>query len=205
MPFGDHWEWRGFGPVGVDFRTWFKTLPFLYPPSHNALQDAYLWTPSCVHNVKLRYDALKFKRFLERRGAYERWREDENDFLSFPLSPGCLRELEGLLHSRLPESPAQPVDRATLLALIARSDPPIRVITVRKRRQLTRWTPAGLDAELVLEWTRILEPETIETVALEHEDLGVLQAAHARLTPHLTAMRPMNYLQAISRWIEQAR
>ncbi len=200
MPYGTHWEWRGFGRTGEDFRAWFKTLLFLYPPSDTPLRDEYLWTPDCVHNVKLRYDALKFKRFLERRGAFERWQEDESDFLPFPLGPKPLQELAGLLGVTLPRTPMQPVDRATLLALIAQAEPPVRVVTVLKRRRLARWTPAGLDATVILEWTRIEQPEAIETVALEHEDLAVVQAARAQLAPHLTEMQPMNYLQAIAGW-----
>jgi hypothetical protein len=197
MPYGEHWEWRGFGQTDADFRAWFKTLPFLYPPSEKPLRDEYLWTPGCVHNVKLRYDALKFKRFIARQGAFERWREDETEFLPFPLDAEQVRELEGLLGIKLPEIPKGSVDRATLLALIARAVPPVHLIPVIKRRHLARWTPAGLEATIILEWTRIQQPRSIETVALEHEELPILQAAHARLAPHLAQMRPMNYLQVI--------
>ncbi len=203
MPYGKHWEWRGFGQTDETFRAWFKTLPFLYPPADAPLRDDYLWTPGCVHNVKLRYDALKFKRFLERREAFERWLEDESEFLPFPLDASQLHELQDLLNIRLPEIPQQPVGRATLLTLIARAAPPVHVVTVIKRRRLARWTPAGLDATVVLEWTRIEQPITIETVAIEHDDLGIVQAAHARLTPHLAGLEPMNYLQAIGRWLHQ--
>ena len=201
MPYGKHWEWRGFGQTEATFRSWFKTLPFLYPPSSTPLRDDYLWTPACVHNVKLRHDALKFKRFLERRGAFERWLEDESELLPFPLDAAHLHELEALLDVRLPEIPQQPVDRATLLALIARAEPPVRVVTVIKRRRLARWTPAGLNANVVLEWTRIAQPLATETVAIEHDDLGIVQAAHARLASHLAGLEAMNYLQAIGRWV----
>jgi len=204
MPFGTHWEWRGFGQTEEEFRAWFKTLPFFYPPSETPLRDEYLWTLRCRHNVKLRYDALKFKRFLEQRGAFERWQEDESEFLSFPLTPAQVRELERLLDTHLPDFPLQPVDRAQLLALIADADPPVHRVTVIKRRRLARWTPADLDATLILEWTRIEQPRAIETVAFEHKDLAVVQAAHARLASHLAGLQPMNYLQAIGRWIGAA-
>lgn len=203
MSYGEHWEWRGFGQTEADFRAWFKTLPFFYPPAEKPLRDEYLWTPGCVHNVKLRLDALKFKRLIEQRGDYERWLEDTREFLSFPLDAEHLRTLARLLAVRLPEIPSQPVDRALLLDLIARADPPVRVVPVIKRRRLARWTPTGLNAIVILEWTHILQPEAIETLALEHEDLEVLQAAHAQLSPHLTHIQPMNYLQAIGRWLGQ--
>jgi len=201
MPYGEHWEWRGFGQTEADFRAWFKTLPFFYPPSEKPLRDEYLWTPGCVHNVKLRYDALKFKRFIERRGKFERWREDESEFLPFPLDAEQVRALEGLLGVALPEIPKGSVDRATLLALLARAIPPVHIIPVIKRRRLARWTPPGQDVSMVLEWTRIQQPEVIETVALEHESLATVQAAHAQLAPRLPRIQPMNYLDAIGRWL----
>ncbi len=201
MPFGTHWEWRGFGQTDEQFRAWFKTLPFLYPPSNAPLRDEYLWTPGCVHNVKLRYDALKFKRFCERRGEFECWREDASEFLPFPLDREHLRELGRLLDARLPEIPPGPVERATLLAIIARADPPVQRITVIKRRRLAQWRLAGDETSVVLEWTRIEQPEAIETVAIEHDDLALTWAAHARLAPHLARLQPLNYLQAIGRWL----
>jgi len=201
MSYGEHWEWRGFGQTEADFRVWFKTLPFFSPPAGKPLRDEYLWTPGCVHNVKLRYDALKFKRLIEQQGDYERWLEDAREFLSFPLDAEHLRTLARLLAVRLPEIPSQPVDRAFLLALTAGAAPPVRIVPVIKRRRLARWTPTGLGATVILEWTRIQQPVTIETVALEHEDLELLQAAHAQLSPHLTRIQPMNYLQAIGRWL----
>ncbi len=201
MPFGEHWEWRGFGQTNGAFRTWFNALPLLYPPSEKPLQDDYLWTPGCIHNVKLRYDALKFKRFIARRDHFERWREDEGDFLLFPLDARHLRELEKLLATRLSAIPSGPVDRQTFLAILDRARPPVQRITVIKRRRLALWAPQGSESPpVVLEWTQILSPEAIETVALEHEDIDVLQLAHTRLTQHLTQMAAMNYLQAIARW-----
>ena len=203
MSYGEHWEWRGFGQTEADFRAWFKTLPFFYPPAEKPLRDDYLWTPGCVHNVKLRYDALKFKRLLEQRGKYERWLEDEREFLPFPLDAEHLQTLARLLAVRLPQIPSRPVDRSLFLDLIARADPPVYVVPVIKRRRLARWTPTGLSATIILEWTHIQQPERIETVALEHEDLEVLQAAHAQLSARLLRIQPMNYLQAISQWLGQ--
>ena len=204
MPFGDHWEWRGFGQALSEFQHWFRDLPPLYSPRQQLpTEDIYLWTPASVHNVKLRGDALKFKRFLAREGPYERWLEDERDWLPFPLSPHHLRTLARLLGIHLPQAPDRAIDRDVLLQLLARAHPPVHQVTVLKRRRLARW-PHSTSEEVIVEWTHILRPVAVETVALEHPSLPVLRNAHIRLEPLLGAgLEAMNYLQAIGRWLEQ--
>ncbi len=200
MAFGDHWEWRGFGRTSPSFQSWFQELPSLTLPNEHALRDEYLWTPGCVHNVKLRYDALKFKRFLAREESFERWLEAESDFLPFPLSSKHLHVLESLLNTRLPSVPNQPIDRDIFLQLIAQAHPPIYLIPVLKQRQLHRWMLPNGEA-LIVEWTHILRPRRVETVALESENLVALRQAFATLKPMLTALRPMNYVQALGEWL----
>ncbi len=202
MPFGEHWEWRGFGRTSPAFRAWFQTLPPYYPPSEAPLRDEYLWTPSCAHNVKLRYDALKFKRFIARQGAFERWLEAPDEFLPFPLHPDHLRQVEALLNVRLPAIPARPIDRDAFLELIARAQPPVHRVTVIKQRRLSRWRAVSGE-EIIVEWTHILQPRAEETVAMEHESLAALQQAHARIAPRLAGLLAMNYLQAIGRWLSE--
>ena len=200
MAFGDHWEWRGFGRVSASFRAWFLQLPPLALSTENRLHDEYLWTPGCIHNVKLRYDALKFKRFLAREGQFERWLEAEKDFLPFPLSPTHLQQLESLLNVSLPPAPTHSIDRDAFLRLIAQAHPRIYLISVVKQRRLHRWLLQSGE-ELIVEWTHILQPEPVETVALECQDLPSLRHAFTLLRPKLKAMRPMNYVAALSEWV----
>ena len=203
MPFGDHWEWRGFGTTPVAFRTWFQTLPLLYPPSPQPLRDDYLWTEGCRHNVKLRDRFLKFKRFLERRGDFERWLEREDEYLPFPLQPDHLQTLARLLHIRLPTIPQAPISRDQLLSLLAQAQPPVQILTVLKQRRLARWSHG--DTTIIIEWTRIRQPQAIETVALEHPDWIMLQQAHQALLPHLQSLQPLNYLQALRCWAQDCQ
>ena len=200
MPFGDHWEWRGFGQTTATFRAWFHTLPSYLPTTDNELHDTYLWTPTCRHNVKLRYNALKFKRFLAREGMFERWLEAPDEVLPFPMAPEHLRQVEILLDVRLPELPTHPVDRDAFLALLARAHPPVHQVLVMKQRRLSRWRlPSG--DEVLVEWTRLRQPRVQETVSLEHERLAVLARAYEGLASRLSGLQPMNYLQAIAHWL----
>ena len=199
MPLGEHWEWRGFGHAPPQFRAWFQSLPPLYPPDETLLRDAYLWTPGCVHNVKLRGDALKLKRFIARQGAFERWLEAPDDVLPFPLLPEHVRQVQALLNARFPAIPQEPVSRQAFLALVARAQPPVRVIVTLKQRRLSRWRPPSGE-EVIVEWTRLHQPERVETVALEHDSLQALMRAWEELSPRLAGLRPMNYLAYIARW-----
>jgi hypothetical protein len=203
MPFGKHWEWRGFGQTSPRFTAWFRSLPPLYDDAdaRGLTRDDYLWTPGCRHNVKLRDDALKFKRFLARRGPFEQWLEDAGEFLPFPIAPTHVGTLATLLDVQLPETPTAPLDREALLRLLHRAQPPVQRVTVLKQRRLRRWRFAeGVD--LVVEWTHIHVPQDVETVALECESLEELTRAYARLRPWLHEMRAMNYLQAIALWLK---
>ncbi|HEY79580.1 MAG TPA: hypothetical protein G4O05_00685 [Caldilineae bacterium] len=199
MPFGEHWEWRGFGHASPQFRAWFQSLPPLYPPNKALLRDAYLWTPGCMHNVKLRSDALKLKRFIARQGAFERWLEDPRDLLPFPLHPEHVRQVQALLNAHFPSIPQEPASREAFLALVARARPPVRVIVALKQRRLSRWRlPSG--EEVIVEWTQLHQPERVETVAMEHDNLQTLIRAWEGLSSHLAGLRPMNYLTFIARW-----
>ena len=201
MPLGEHWEWRGFGRTSSEFRAWFQTLPPYYPPDDALLRDEYLWTPHSAHNIKLRYDALKIKRFLDREGDFERWLEDPRDILPFPLNPERLRQIQALLEVQFPHIPGEPAPREAFLALVAQAQPPVHRVMVLKQRRLNRWRlPSG--EEIVVEWTHIRRPQAVETAALEHEDLSVLTAAWKQLVPRLRGLRAMNYLQAIAGWME---
>lgn len=202
MPFGDHWEWRGFGRTSPEFRAWFQTLPPYGSRDDTPLHDEYLWTPGCVHNVKLRYNALKLKRFLARAGEFERWLEDEKAFLPFPLDARHLDQVATLLNVRLPAIPSGPVDRDAFLALMARAQPPVHRVTVVKQRALSLWRlPDGED--VVVEWTRIHRPRRVITVGMEHADRATLARAYEQLSPRLAGLQAMNYLQAIALWVQE--
>jgi len=214
MAYGRHWEWRGFGRLADGTRQRLLQLPSPFS-SVDIVTDDYLWVPGRAINLKLRdrgHGALKLKR-LERRDAetgLELWLERPDEEYPFPLQPNILRMLGRELAIAVP-STATPLDRGPLLALLAKATPPIRLISVKKRRDTRVF--ADPQGDVLIDIADITEPERVVSVGIEdaHEltseapserfaraRLAVSHAvAHFALTTNLHAM---NYLQALERW-----
>ncbi|MCP4211332.1 MAG: hypothetical protein GY764_07610 [Halieaceae bacterium] len=223
MALGKHWEWRSFGEFDGSVKAFIQSLDLVYR-SEQPLIDTYLWTPGCSTNIKLRHDTLKFKRFIETRTPFECWLEDEADVYPFPLGLDTVVAIESALGIKLKDRPQVPTQRSQLIASLQSATPPVCEITVEKKRALHHWH-LGVTSPVIVEMTAILAPERISTVALEHPQLAVLQAAfdispfkvhslnahslnahslnaHSLNAHSLNAhsLRPQNYLQALSRW-----
>ncbi len=203
MAFGKHWEWRSFGEIDGSLKAFIQSLDLVYR-SERPLIDTYLLTPGCSTNIKLRRDTLKLKRFIEARSPFECWLEDEADVYRFPLGLDTLVAIESALGIKLKNRPQVSTQRALLMASLQNATLPVCEITVEKKRTLYHWH-LGATSPVIVELTAIHTPERISTVALEHPQLTVLQAAFD-ISPFKAnplkahSLRPQNYLQALSRW-----
>ena len=198
MAFGQHWEWRGFGRISADLRARLETLDPLFA-SDRALIDAYLWSPNCAVNVKLRLGDLKFKRLIAVEDDLECWLEDEGEIYPFPLDADVVTKLERALAVTLPENQKTPVGRNELAALLQNAHPPAQIFLVEKQRRLRTLPLAGAEPAIV-ELTEIVRPERITTVAVEHIEKGGVRQALAALNLPGGELRQQNYLQALSVW-----
>jgi hypothetical protein len=198
MAFGQHWEWRGFGRIRADLRARIEAFDPLFA-SDRSLIDAYLWSPNCAVNVKLRLGDLKFKRLLEMDGDLECWLEDEREIHPFPLAADVVEKLGRALAVTLPEKQKTPVERNELAALLQNAQPPAQIFLVEKQRRLFSLPLEGADPAIV-ELTEIVRPERITTVAVEHVENAVVRRALAVLGLPDRGLRPQNYLQTLSVW-----
>lgn len=204
MAFGVHWEWRGFGPLAPEAAARVESLPRKFPSAQRVV-DEYLWVPGARANVKLRAADLKFKRLLERRGAFELWEEDERENHAFPLGPEPLEKLCAELGAARPPPPALG-DPRELLAWLERAAPAVRRVRVAKTRTQHDWSPPDLRAAsepVTVELARIEAPEGIASVAFEHPRLELVEEA-VRAMRFEGALRPLSYLDAVGLWARGA-
>lgn len=207
MAVGKHWEWRGFGQLDTPVAQRIRRLPSLLDAEWQ-VTDHYLWAPACTVNVKLRGNDLKLKRFLAAAEGLEQWLEDETELFPFPLAPALVPELAHMLGVTLPHLPQTPLDQSRLLALLLSASPPVRLITVAKRRWLYRLDAAGdvrFEPGVLVELTEISFPERVTTVALEHPQAPPVHSARQALGLVAANLRTCNYLQALQLWAEGQR
>ena len=198
MAFGQHWEWRGFGRIRADLRARIEALDPLFA-SGRTLIDAYLWSPNCAVNVKLRLGDLKFKRLIAVEDDLECWLEDESEIYPFPLDADVVAKLGRALAITLPENQKTPVGRSELTALLQNAHPPAQIMLVEKQRRLRTLSLAGTE-QAIVELTEIVRPERITTVAVEHAEIEVVRRALAALNLPDGGLSPSNYLQALFIW-----
>ncbi len=198
MAFGQHWEWRGFGRVSDELRARIEALDLRFASEAPTI-DTYLWTPHGSGNVKLRHGDLKFKRLLEVDGDLQHWLEDENDIYPFPLDADVVGEMERALAVTLPEKPQDPVESNELVGLLKQALPPVRILVVEKYRRFFS-LPISLGDPVIVEFTDLIRPERISSIACEHAEIEDVRQALAQLGLLDSALRPMHYLQALSIW-----
>ncbi len=205
MAFGQHWEWRGFGPVDGKTLRLLKILPMKFPDAQ-VITDEYLWSPRCRTNVKLRLGDLKLKRLVRVERDLELWLEDPDENYAFPIEHAPLLALFDALGVESAPVPGHPLEREELLALLERHATEVRVVSVDKSRQQHEFTaPEAGAAEsgsgVTVELAEIYAPERILSVGLEHERLEAV--AFARDVFDLTSqMRRLNYFEALKIWAE---
>ena len=204
MAFGRHWEWRGFGQLGEGLRALIEAQPTAHANAQT-LTDTYLWSPHSDVNVKLRMGDLKLKRLIERRDGLEEWLEDEEENYAFPLDEAQLRALEKALTIGRLDAGAQPVDRAMLLRSLKLAAPEVCVVDVEKKRQQYQIDgAAGVSEPVIVEIAEIVSPEPVTTVGVEHADAGAV-AQVCEQFDLASALRPLNYLQAVASWARGRR
>ncbi len=201
MAYGEHWEWRAFGPLSPDLLERILALPAI-PPDPWQVTDRYLYTPGCTVNVKLRAEELKLKRCLGDDGELERWLEDPGEVFPCPLAPAALRQTAEALGVALARWPERPVDQAALLALLRQAQPAVQTVEVRKTRHLRALALPDAGSEVLVELAQISAPQAILSVALEHPQSEPVRRARARLGLHRTSLVPMSYLHALAWWAQ---
>ena len=205
MAFGQHWEWRGFGPADEKLLRVLEALPMKFPDAQ-VITDEYLWSPRCRTNVKLRLGDLKLKRLVRVERELELWLEDPDENYAFPIEQEPLLALFEALGVESAPVPGHPLEREELLALLERHATDVRVVSVDKSRRQHEFTaPVAGAAEsgsaVTVELAEIYAPERILSVGLEHERLEAV--AHARDVLALeTQMRRLNYFEALKIWAE---
>ncbi len=201
MAFGQHWEWRGFGDIPTALRRRVAQLPLWYQSPIPSV-DVYLWCPQTRVNVKLRGEALKFKRFITREGPFECWLEDEAELIPFPLGQEAMAMLAQALSCSLPAPDHLLTRPDMLLQYLHRVAPNIRAITVRKERILHHY-PTPATPPVIVELTEILSPQTISSLAIEHPRLDLVQAVRAELMQGMPELSAYSYLEAVGRWAHE--
>jgi len=153
-------------------------------------------------NVKLRGEALKFKRFIAREGPFECCLEDESELIPFPLGQEALDMLAQALSQPLPAPDHLLTRPDMLLQYLRQAVPNLRVITVRKERILHHYrTPKA--PPVIVELTEILSPQTISSLAIEHPLLELVQSVHAELMQDMPTLSAFSYLEAVRRWAHE--
>ncbi len=215
MPYGDHWEWRGFGTITSGFAKRFFLLPAFYEKQF--IIDEYLWIPGMGVNVKFRKGAesgLKFKRLKKTDGDFEVWLEDEDELFEFPLNSEAWNALSDMLANvdiSLPPHPTPTPDRETTSEIL--QDLGCKIITVEKERETRKLEKS--EGAILLEWATVKKPQHCTSVGLEtwaenpEADLTDERALHlledtlSTLKIDEEPLRPMNYLDAIKTWAEE--
>ena len=167
----------------------------------NPLVDTYLWTRDVPANVKLRFGDLKFKRLLDTDGDFQYWLEDEREIHPFPLDADVVHALEQALAITLPEIQRLPVGRNELGELLKTAVPPVQLQFVEKVRRFFS-LPTVVGDPVIVELSDLVRPEPIHSVAVEHADIGAVRQALVQLGLTDSALRPLDYLQALSIWAD---
>ena len=162
------WEWRTFGQ---DFGAAEARFATLDAETVQNSEEIYLVSTSSDANVKIRDDMVDIK-LLEHVDAngLEQWRPTLKE--PFPLADSALAQVRAALG--LPAAPPRAEGRslAGLLAALAPSGGPVRVVTVRKSR--ARFRVHGCVAELA---DVIADGTKVRTVAIEDADPARVVAA----------------------------
>jgi hypothetical protein len=214
MAFGVHWEWRGFGSISEAFFDRYGVLPYEFGPLK--VEDIYIWTPDLEVNLKIREGeegGLKFKRPFGRDGHFERWVERAEDLYPLPLARQGWEVLAAELAAAglvLGPYPEEAPGHDQLLFLLERAG--CRSVLVVKERGGRWWQ--GPNGRVLVEWSMIEKPQTLLSLSLESEDLSAearamtdeeakadLQAAIDALHFDRESLVPMNYMDALTTWI----
>jgi len=216
MALGTHWEWRGFGAVTPRFAQCFNQLS-IHTEFH-VVEDDYLWIPGLDVNAKFREgveDGLKFKRKQQKEDSFEVWSEDPDELFEFPIqAPGWSMLREDLREAglTLPGYPGSPQSRGETTEFLL--DVGCKIVRVDKQRITARWEQGHDD--ILIEWAVITEPQRCISIGLENwaedetEDLTTeraldsLRLARRKLDLEQEPLEPMNYLDAIKRWLDGA-
>src|SRR5262249_50351007 len=176
------WEWRTFGQ---DFGAAEPRLATLAAEAVQNSEEVYLVSTSSDANGKIRDDLVDIKR-LERVDAdgLEQWRPVLKE--PFPLGDSALAQVCAALG--LPTAPPGTEGRslAGLLAALAPSGGPVRVVTVRKTRR--RFHVHGCVAELT---DVVADGKKVRTVAIE--DAGPAKVVAAVRAMELDRYPNINY------------
>jgi hypothetical protein len=219
MPYGLHWEWRGFGQLAPSLRSTLDGLKTKYPEPQR-VTDEYLWVPGCDINVKFRtkndVQSLKFKHLhrVDDTLGTELWLEDPAEEYQLPVAPVTVRRMMDALGLRLP-IPEHTRSRAELLTLLAAAR--VRVVTVEKLRRQYVYDPGADGVPIIVEWAQVLSPEPIDSIAIESDidlqdsssaqEIQRAGAAVARTRDSLGAavLGQLSYLEALAFWARGER
>lgn len=212
MAYGLHWEWRGFG--ALDDATTERVSALGARSDVVEVVDQYIWTPHISVNLKVRSWAggrrLKVKRPVDRiaETGIELWAEHPEDDHELPITSDTATRV--LREWGLPiRVSGASVDAAELLECVRRTDPNVRVVSVRKVRS---WAATRVGKTMLqVERADILEPQRIGSLGIE--DVSGLQResppqlfeqAHEAvraLYNHLAPQwEPSNYMRAVASW-----
>jgi hypothetical protein len=178
MPYGLHWEWRGFGQLEPQLRDRITQLPLVYPTART-VTDHYLWVPGLETNIKLRIwpsgASLKFKRLLRHdedgNSGVQLWLEPSKDDLPFPLSAEQAAGLSQELGLKLPiQGPVEHVDVLAAQLTAAR----VNVTRVEKLRWLFQWESGAM--KVFVELAELRSHGAEETVGIE-DNMGLSEAS----------------------------
>lgn len=214
MPYGSHWEWRGFGGVTGRFVQIYSSLESHY--KLHSVQDRYIRIPGLCVNAKFREGAengLKFKRPEKRDGDFEVWTENEHELFNFPLSDEAWNTLLKMLKSAgltLPDAPPSSFSQNEVAQWLQQAG--CEIVEVHKERESRLWQ--GDNGSVLVEWACISEPQSIISIGLENFAEGeaynltsntgklVVESAVKELGLDREPLHYMNYMDAVKLWVQ---
>lgn len=215
MPYGIHWEWRGFGTLEPGVEERIRRLPLAYPTARS-VTDHYIWAPGLTTNIKLRSwssgTSLKFKRLLRNDAqlGVQLWMELEEEDYQFPIAPAAIANLQDELKVELGMTAVRWTDETLLTRLRAAG---AQLVRISKLRWLFRWQT---DARLAfVDLAELSCPVRTFTVGVE-DALGITDAHDARQTGEARdlvleakeslglpdGLTRLSYLEAVASWQE---
>ncbi|MGY6586692.1 MAG: hypothetical protein ACXIUB_00240 [Wenzhouxiangella sp.] len=164
-------------------------------PQIRESRETYLLSDDSLdQNIKLRYGQLDIKTLEQERDGFEQWAPAGK--WSFPLDADCLDQLSQALKLDGGLDEAAGHSESSLLAILAKEGPSLRLVDLFKRRFGYQIEHAG--ADVAAEWAEVeINGAGIQTVCLESTDLDAVHSLANDIG--LLAYPNCNYLRALAR------
>jgi hypothetical protein len=191
------WEWRGFSnKLDSHVRHNILSLPRKHGKPTEML-DRYLCVAKCDINIKIRQADLRIKKLNNKSFmGIEEW---TTEAYSFPISPAIFKTIIKYLKLDLQKRQIENAEKLMSTLLQENISSSVRVITVRKQRELHAWPPKAKDG-VTVELAEIKTPERVTSIAIEHHSMEKVIQALKYLQLPSPSMKVLNYVDCLKVW-----